>query len=215
MACLILASGVAMAKHDIKAYYNGQEATVTDARLKVGEPFTVDLYVTPDSRANVAAVLEETGGPDAYRLVSGDPKGSIVQKKGGPNETLHFHWVLEPGGEWVDGTAPLNIQYAVWGDGTEVQGYFTVVDAYISPERYVPPARSGSSTLSAACLSILSLLLAALKSWLPAISPLKVVQVPYLRAVLYHCRGVEAVRQVLTGGERAVATVHNPPRPAR
>ncbi len=154
LACLILASGGATAKHAIKAYYNGQEATVIGARLKVGEPFTVDLYVTPDSRANVAAVLEETGGPEAYRLVSGDPKGSIVEKRGGPNETIHFRWVLEPGGEWVNGTAPLNIQYAVWGEGTEVQGYFTVVDAYISPERYDPP-QSGSCSLSAACLAII------------------------------------------------------------
>ncbi|AFC99262.1 hypothetical protein Mtc_0497 [Methanocella conradii HZ254] len=160
LACLMLASGGATAKHVIKAYYNGQEATVTGAKLKVGEPFTVDLYVTPDRSVKAAAVLEETGGPEAYRLVSGDSKGSIVLKKGGLNETIHFHWVLEPGGEWVDGTAPLNIQYAVWGEGTEVQGYFTVVEAYVSPERYEPPAQAGSGPFNAACLLVVALMLA-------------------------------------------------------
>ena len=31
----------------IKAYFNGQEATVSGIVLRQGEPFTVDLYVTP------------------------------------------------------------------------------------------------------------------------------------------------------------------------
>lgn len=134
------------AKHVIKAYFNGQEATVTGVKLKVDEPFTIDLYVTPDRYTTVAARLREPGGGlESYRRISGDDGGDIVRKKGGPNDTVHFQWVLAPTDDWAGGTAPLNIQYNVWGEtmGGDVQGYFTVVEAYISPEKYSPPASTG------------------------------------------------------------------------
>ncbi|HTX44473.1 MAG TPA: sarcinarray family MAST domain-containing protein, partial [Methanocella sp.] len=122
---LLLCAGDASARHVIKAYFNGQEATVTGAKLKVGEPFTVDLYVTPDRYTTVAVLLREPGGgEDAYALISGDVKGDVTRKKGGPNDTVHFQWVLAPTEAWARGTAPLNIQYDVWGETMEgdVQG---------------------------------------------------------------------------------------------
>lgn len=151
--CLVCASD-AYTKPVIKAYFNGQEATVTGVKLKVGEPFTVDLYVTPDRYTTVAALFREPGGDgdDAYALVSGDPRGVVVHKKGGPNDTVHFRWVLAPTEAWTGGTAPLNIQYDVWGEtmAGDVQGYFTVVEAYISPEHYEPPSQASTSYLPAA-----------------------------------------------------------------
>ena len=162
LALCFTCAGDASAKHTIKAYFNGQEATVTGVTLKVGEPFTVDLYVTPDRNTTVAALLREPGGDwDAYSPVSGDPAGSVVRKKGGPNDTAHFQWTLAPKDSWAGGTAPLNLQYDVWGEdmGGDVQGYFTVVEAYISPEKYGPPRQAGpfSSALpTAAALAIVA-----------------------------------------------------------
>jgi sarcinarray family protein len=151
LALIIFASlaADADAKHVIKAYYNGQEATVTGVKLKVGEPFTVDLYVTPDRYTTVAARLREPGGGlESYRRISGDDGVEIVRKKGGPNDTVHFQWVLAPTDDWTGGTAPLNLQYDVWGETMDgdVQGYFTVVEAYISPVKYERPlwSREGS-----------------------------------------------------------------------
>ncbi|BAI63024.1 hypothetical protein MCP_2952 [Methanocella paludicola SANAE] len=143
LAAVILVSmaGDAEARHVIKAYYNGQEATVTGVVLKVGEPFTIDLYVTPDRYATVSARLREPGGGlESYGRISGDPV-DIVRKKGGTGDTVHFQWVLAPTDAWAGGTAPLDIQYNVWGETMDgdVQGCFTAVEAYISPVKYGPP----------------------------------------------------------------------------
>ncbi len=162
LVLLALCTGDASARHIIKAYFNGQEATVTGVTLKVGEPFTVDLYVTPDRPTTVAALLREPGGgEDAYALVSGDIKGVVTRKKGGPNDTVHFRWVLAPTEAWAGGTAPVNIQYDVWGETMkgDVQGYFTVVEAYISQEHYCPPPQAG--IYSAAFSTAAALALAA------------------------------------------------------
>lgn len=145
-AIVVSMAAGADAKHVIKAYYNGREATVSGVTLKVGEPFTVDLYVTPDRYTTVSVRLREPGGGlESYQWVSGDPAGDIIRRKGGPNETVHYRWVLAPTEAWTGGTAPLNIQYNVWGETMDgdVQGQFTVVEAYISPEKYHPPARAG------------------------------------------------------------------------
>lgn len=148
LAVIILVSmaGDAEARHVIKAYYNGQEATVTGVVLKVGEPFAIDLYVTPDRYTTVSARLREPGGGlESYGRISGDPV-DIVRKKGGPGDTVHFQWVLAPTDAWAGGTAPLDIQYNVWGETMDgdVQGYFTVVEAYISPVIYEPPLWSSA-----------------------------------------------------------------------
>lgn len=144
---LVLMAGDAEARHAIKAYYDGQEATVTGVVLKVGEPFAIDLYVTPDRYTTVSARLREPGGGlESYRRISGDAEG-IVRKKGGPGDNVHFHWVLAPTDAWAGGTAPLDIQYNVWGETMDgdTQGYFTVVEAYILPVKYEPPLWSRES----------------------------------------------------------------------
>ena len=52
----------------IKAYFNGQEATVTGVVLHPGEPFTVDLYMTPDKESYAYAEIDEPGVTRAYDL---------------------------------------------------------------------------------------------------------------------------------------------------
>lgn len=143
LALIIIVSmaGDAEARHVIKAYYNGEEATVTGITLKVGEPFTIDLYVTPDRYTTVSARLREPGGGlGSYVRISGDEAG-IVRREGGPCDAVHFRWVLAPTDSWAGGTAPLDIQYNVRGETMDgdVQGYFTVVEAYISPVKYERP----------------------------------------------------------------------------
>ena len=163
LAALVIFSSMpvpAGAKNIIKAYFNGREATVTGVTLKVGEPFTIGLDVTPDLNTAVIAILCEPGGGDeAYRLLGGEAKGSMVIKKCGPDSPAHFRWALAPGGKWTDGNAPLDVQYDICGEtpARDVQGYFTVVDAYISPGRFEPaaaPSHSTSTVVSVATIFI-------------------------------------------------------------
>ncbi len=163
LGLLVFMCGSADGRHVIKAYCNGQEATVTGMTLKVGEPFTVDLYVTPDRYTTVSVRLREPGGGlESYRRISGDPEDT-TRKKGGPNDTVHYRWVMAPTDAWTGGVAPLDIQYNVWGktmDG-DVQGYFTVMEAYISPEEYQTPAQAGPDPVTQIFTALATLTLAA------------------------------------------------------
>jgi sarcinarray family protein len=120
----------------VKAYFNGQEATVTGIELRPGEPFTVELNVTPDNEADVWAEIDEPGMPRAYDRLSGDELTPAEFKRCNASAGAGFRWELAANGNWVNGTAPVNIYYQINGrNSNEVyaSGYFTVVEAYISP----------------------------------------------------------------------------------
>ncbi|HEY3274209.1 MAG TPA: sarcinarray family MAST domain-containing protein [Methanocella sp.] len=124
----------------IKAYFNGQEATVSGIVLRPGERFTVDLNVTPDNEADVWAEIDEPGTSRAYDRLDGDELMPTEFKRCNVNTGARFHWVLAANGNWLNGTAPVNIYYQINGrNSNEVyaSGYFTVVEAYITPEAAV------------------------------------------------------------------------------
>lgn len=131
----MLLPGEACSK-SIKAYFNGQEATVSDIVLSPGEPFEVDLVIRPDSEAYVFAEIDEPGVTRAYDLLSGDPLMPTKAKTCNASSPASYHWEMAANGNWVDGNAPVNIYYQVNIPGkSEVlfRGYFTVADAYIVP----------------------------------------------------------------------------------
>ncbi|WP_424357848.1 sarcinarray family MAST domain-containing protein [Methanocella sp. MCL-LM] len=120
----------------IKAYFNGQEATVENVSLHVGEPFTVDLYMTPDGDSFAYAILTEPGYTRAYDRISGEAVGDTVTKKCNESSPAHFSWTLAANDQWVNGTAPVNVycQLNRKGDTSPyARAYFTVVDARILP----------------------------------------------------------------------------------
>jgi sarcinarray family protein len=120
----------------IKAYFNGQEATVTGVELRPGEAFAVDLYITPDGDADVYAEIDEPGITRAYDRQSGDELVPTTFKRCNASSGAWFHWVLAASGRWSNGTSPVNIYYQVnRRDGNDIvdRGYFTVVDAFIIP----------------------------------------------------------------------------------
>ncbi len=122
----------------VKAYFNGQEATVSGIVLRQGEPFTVDLNVTPDNEADVWAEIDEPGITRAYDRLGGDELMPTAFKRCNASTGARFRWVLAANGNWLNGTAPVNIYYQINGrNSNEVyaSGYFTVVEAYISPGR--------------------------------------------------------------------------------
>ncbi len=120
----------------IKAYFNGQEATVTGIVLHPGEPFTIDLYMTPDRESYAYAEIEEPGGTRAYDLLEGDEIIPSAARRCNASTTAHYRWVMAANEAWLDGTAPLNIYYqlnpAGWNT-PDASGLFTVVEAHIAP----------------------------------------------------------------------------------
>lgn len=122
----------------IKAYCNGQEATVTGISFMVGEPFTVEVNVTPEENAGIYIMLYEPGYKQAYDRISGETKGAVIQRRCDCNMTEHFKWVLAANGNWSNGTAPVNVYYQIEPEdgGERIRGGFTVVNPYLKSERY-------------------------------------------------------------------------------
>jgi sarcinarray family protein len=133
----------------IRAYFNGQEATVSDVELRQGESFTVDLYVTPDDEADVYAELDEPGVTRAYDRLSGDELVLSDFKRCNASAGAVFHWVLAANGGWVNGTAPVNIYYQINRRNSNdvlTRGYFTVVEAFILPGAAIDAADEAKKT---------------------------------------------------------------------
>ena len=136
LALLIAAAAGGACGRSVKAYFNGQEATVSGITLHVGEEFTVDLTVTPDEESIAFAELDEPGDTRAYDWRGGDELAPAAGKPCNASSPARFRWTLAPSGRWVDGTAPVNIYFQVnrrGGNELTASGYFTVVDAYIAP----------------------------------------------------------------------------------
>jgi len=120
----------------IKAYFNGQEATVTGVVLHPGEPFAVDLYLTPDRESYAFAEIDEPGITRAYDWLEGDTIMPTGGKPCNASNVAHYRWVMAANENWLGGTAPLNIYYQLNDKGQtspSASGLFTVVDAYIAP----------------------------------------------------------------------------------
>ena len=172
---VISVSGVAIAKPTIKAYFNGQEATVDGVTLQVDEPFTVDLNITPDTDSIVSVILMEPGNGRSYKSLDGNVTYDFIDVKCRSGDTCHFHWRLAANGDWTDGTAPVNIYYqlndAKQGDKMLYSGEFTVVDPYIDPEHYKAPLKDiddSNTPASGLSTSLVITLIALLAAFLVA-----------------------------------------------
>jgi sarcinarray family protein len=120
----------------VKAYFNGQEATVSGVELRPGELFAIDLSITPDDEADAYAEIDEPGVERAYDRQSGDELMPTTFKCCNASSGARFHWVLAASGRWLNGTAPVNIYYQINRRDSNVviaSGYFTVADAFIAP----------------------------------------------------------------------------------
>jgi sarcinarray family protein len=165
---LVLAPAMAETS-SVKAYFNGQEGTVSGVVVSRGEPFTINVTVAPDIDAYVYVMLTEPGVTWAYDRIEGDARGDAEFRICRAGDTATFNWTMAANDNWIGGTAPLNIYYQINVAGTSqiaASGYFTVVDACISPVLWEPeagdvPAGSGSPTTTAIIALIAGAMLAA------------------------------------------------------
>jgi sarcinarray family protein len=127
-------------------YFKDQKATVDNATLKIGEPFTIKAIVKSGKKPiHIGVKLSVSGFKSNERQpydVVGGPCGlNQYYSKGNvaSNETIILEWELKATDAWVGGTAPLNFDITVANANDVSESYsvgFTIVNAYISKEYY-------------------------------------------------------------------------------
>ncbi len=127
----------------VNAWYNGQEATVRNVQLKIGEPVEIKVEVMSKIDGHVNVELESPLKTKSYEVVSGpsliDESIDNLFIKSGWNET--YIWIIKPTGEWTNGNAPINlfVQFTKAYDEYE-HVEFTIANPYILDEQYSGPA---------------------------------------------------------------------------
>ncbi|MCD4797847.1 MAG: sarcinarray family MAST domain-containing protein [Methanosarcinales archaeon] len=133
----------------VNAWYNGQEATVRNVQLKIGEPVEIKVEVMSKIDGHVNVELESPLKTKSYEVVSGpsliDESIDNLFIKSGWNET--YIWIIKPTGEWTNGNAPINlfVQFTKAYDEYE-HVEFTIANPYILDEQYSGPAPTRTAT---------------------------------------------------------------------
>ena len=132
----------------VNAWYNGQEATVENIQLKVGEPAEITVSVNSKIDCNVYVKLINPLVTVPYDILSGpsDLDESIDNRGVKSGWTTNYTWVIAPNGEWTNGNAPINI-FVQFSDRGDVRiEEFTIANPTILDEQYSGPATDPSST---------------------------------------------------------------------
>ncbi|HIH43981.1 MAG TPA: sarcinarray family MAST domain-containing protein, partial [Candidatus Methanoperedenaceae archaeon] len=140
------------------AWFNGKEATVYDAKLKIGEPAEIKVTVTSNISGHVFVKLTNPLVTEAYKVVDGPNIGETIDNYDVPSGwTKTYRWVIAPNGAWTNGNAPINVfaQFHRKEDNRYGSTYdktieFTIANPYILPERYegAPTATAPTATAS-------------------------------------------------------------------
>ena len=137
----------------VNAWFNGQESTVENVELKIGEP--VEIKVTVNSKIDGEVNLELTTplATEPYKVISGpsniDDWIDVFNVESGWTKT--YTWIIKPTGDWTNGNAPINIFVQFHkgiNDDETVQ--FTIANPHILDEHYSGPAptRTAADTSS-------------------------------------------------------------------
>ena len=131
----------------VNAWYNGQEATVENISLKVGEPAEIRVSVYSKIDGNVYIELINPSVTVPYVIISGptelDETIDNYDVKSG--WTMNYTWIIKPNGEWTNGNAPINlfVQFSKNYDEYE-HVKFTIANPYILDEHYSGHAPSST-----------------------------------------------------------------------
>ncbi len=139
-------------------YYNDQEATVFDAVLKVGEPFTIKAVFLLKKNVDISTGLSASGfdvraNSQPFEIISFPDEFSPTAKIANNNvgytktvrewnhtagETVEIKWILKPTEVGKGWTIPLNIAFNFYDRDKrkEVPFSFTVANIEIKNEYY-------------------------------------------------------------------------------
>ncbi|CAG1006145.1 MAG: hypothetical protein MPEBLZ_04138 [Candidatus Methanoperedens nitroreducens] len=159
----------------VRAWFNGENATVNGVQLKIGEPIELKLDVLSKVNGHVSLKLKEPGVTTAYDVLSGPSKidEKISNLNIESNWSKTYTWSLAPNGAWKNGNAPINIivQFHDLKTKNDEIIQFTIVNPYILDEQYtvtVPektPSPAGTSAKATPFLPVIFTVSALLLAW--------------------------------------------------
>ncbi|CAG1006164.1 hypothetical protein METP2_03729 [Methanosarcinales archaeon] len=127
----------------VKAWFNGENATVGYVELKVGELAEVKVEVVSKINGHVFVELTEPGVTKAFD-VSGPSKQdeSIDNYDITTGWSKTYTWTITPSGAWKNGNAPINIFVSFYNIEKDFQKpiQFTIANPYILDEQYTGAA---------------------------------------------------------------------------
>jgi sarcinarray family protein len=139
----------------VKAWFNGQNATVNGIQLKIGEPVELKIEVVSKINGQVFIKLKEPGYSKAFNVLNGPSKQdeSIDNYDITADWSRTYTWTITPNGAWKNGNAPINIfvQFNKIVNG-KLKGdkifQFTIANPYILDEQYSGAVPTPEKTVS-------------------------------------------------------------------
>jgi sarcinarray family protein len=133
----------------VNAWYNGQEATVKNISLRVGEPAEITVLVYSKISGNVYVKLINPLVTIPYDVISGptelDETIDNYDVKSG--WSMNYTWIIKPNGEWTNGNAPINlfVEFSKsYDDDRHVK--FTIANPIILDDQYSSSSPSHTTT---------------------------------------------------------------------
>ncbi len=129
-------------------WFNGQEATVKNVKLKIGEPAEIKLTVTSNISGNVYVKLTNPLVTEPFQVITcPSVVGQTIPNSGvtmGWSKT--YTWTLSPTGAWKNGNAPINalVSFSKKGDQKPIE--FTIANPYILDEQYTGATQTPQPT---------------------------------------------------------------------
>jgi len=134
----------------VNAWYNGQEATVKNIQLKVGEPAEIIVSVFSKIDCNVYVELANPLITMPYEIVNGPSEfDELIQNRGVKSGwSENYSWIIKPNEEWTNGNAPINlfVQFSDRGDVRIEE--FTIANPIILDEQYTGPGLTHTTNQS-------------------------------------------------------------------
>lgn len=122
----------------VNAWFNGEEGTVKNVKLKIGEPSEIKVTVTSNISGNVYVKLTNPLVTESFRVIDGPSEiGKTIPNSGVPaGWSKTYTWMVEPTGDWTNGNAPINILISFSNKGDQKPIEFTIANPYILDEQY-------------------------------------------------------------------------------
>lgn len=138
----------------VRAWFDGENATVTGIELKVGEPVEIKVEVVSKINGHVFVELTEPGVTKAFDVINGpsnqDERIDNLNIANGWSKT--FIWKIKPNGAWKNGNAPINIFVSFYNIKKDFQKpiQFTIANPYILDKQYSGAVPTPEKTVSPA-----------------------------------------------------------------
>ena len=174
-----MVSGAENKYGSVRAWFNGENATVNGVQLKIGEPIELKLDILSKVNGHVSLKLKEPGVTTAYDVLSGPSKidEKISNLNIESNWSKTYTWSLAPNGAWKNGNAPINIivQFHDIKTKNDEIIQFTIANPYILDEQYSGAAATmtpapeiagtGAPAKPAPFPSVIIVIMALLMAW--------------------------------------------------